>query len=273
MRLFQNLSIGKRIHLATLATFIGLWVVVILAAQDMYSHLHAGVSTKTQHLVEAAYSVVEHYHDAAKAGTYTEEEAKALAIKTLEGMRYHGKEYFWINDMHPTMIMHPIKPQLNGTDISDLKDPNGKRLFSAMAEVVKKEGAGFVEYMWAKPNETKLYPKVSYVKGFKPWGWIIGSGVYVDEVDANVRDAVQILLVASGCIILLLLIIATLMARSITRPVDGIKAAMQRLIDGDFEHAIVGANRRDEIGEMARAVDVFRLQAIRLKEAEEGARA
>ena len=102
-----------------------------------------------------------------------------------------NKDYFWINDMHPTMIMHPFKPELDGKDLSDSKDPNGKKLFVEFVEVCKDKGEGFVDYYWPKYGADKPQPKLSFVKLFKEWGWIIGTGIYIDDIDAivNARKA------------------------------------------------------------------------------------
>ncbi|MDP2256531.1 MAG: cache domain-containing protein, partial [Polaromonas sp.] len=107
-------------------------------------------------------------------------------MQAIRGLRYSGTEYFWINDMQPRMLMHPINPALEGKDLSGNKDPTGKHLFVEFVTTVKASGAGFVPYMWAKPGNDQPVPKVSYVKGFAPWGWIIGSGVYVDTVEAAI---------------------------------------------------------------------------------------
>jgi methyl-accepting chemotaxis protein len=99
-------------------------------------------------------------------------------------MRYGNDDYFWVNDLQPKLIMHPVKPELIGRDLSDMKDPNGKRLFVAFVDVVKQQGAGFVDYEWPKPGMAEPQPKLSYVAGFKPWNWVIGTGVYVDDLKA-----------------------------------------------------------------------------------------
>ena len=102
-----------------------------------------------------------------------------------------NKDYFWINDMHPTMIMHPFKPKLNGKDLSAIKDPNGKKLFMEFVKVCGDKGEGFVDYYWPKYGADKPQPKLSFVKLFKKWGWIIGTGIYIDDIDAivNARKA------------------------------------------------------------------------------------
>ena len=113
-------------------------------------------------------------------------QAQALALQAIRPLRYDAQEYFWINDMHPRVVMHPIKPELNGKNVSDIKDPNGKQIFVEFAKVAKEKDAGFVDYQWAKPNESKPSDKLSYVKSVKEWGWVVGTGIYVDDVKKQV---------------------------------------------------------------------------------------
>jgi len=107
----------------------------------------------------------------------------------VKGLRYgpESKDYFWINDLHPAMIMHPYKPEMDGKDLSDNKDPNGKKLFVEFARVSKENGEGFVDYMWPKYGADKPQPKLSFVKLFKEWGWVVGTGLYIDEIDALIN--------------------------------------------------------------------------------------
>jgi len=126
------------------------------------------------------------------SGVYMEvAEAKLQADSAaiIENLRYgpESKDYFWINDMGPTMIMHPYKPQLNGKDLSQSKDPNGKKLFVEFVNVCREKGEGFVDYHWPKYGADKPQPKVSFVKLFKKWNWIIGTGMYVDDIEALVK--------------------------------------------------------------------------------------
>jgi len=117
------------------------------------------------------------------------EEAKTKAADLIKHLRYgpENKDYFWINDMTPTMIMHPYKPQLNGKDLSGIKDPKGKKLFIEFVRVCKEKGEGFVDYYWPKYGADKPQPKLSFVKLFKKWNWIIGTGVYMDEIESAVQ--------------------------------------------------------------------------------------
>jgi methyl-accepting chemotaxis protein len=108
------------------------------------------------------------------AGELSFEAAQKQALSVIKTMRYGSNEYFGINDLEPKMIMHPFKPELNGKDLSENKDPNGKHLFVEMAQVCKEKKAGFVDYMWEKPGASIPIPKISYVKLFTKWDGLLG---------------------------------------------------------------------------------------------------
>ncbi len=138
---------------------------------------------------ETAWSLLSDYRDRELSGELTTSEAKLRAILRIGKLRYgpEKKDYFWINDMTPLMLMHPYRPDLVNKDVSDFKDPHGKRLFFEMVQLVQRHEAGYVEYMWQwKDDPTKIAPKISYVKKFVPWGWVIGTGMYIDDVHAEV---------------------------------------------------------------------------------------
>jgi methyl-accepting chemotaxis protein len=136
--------------------------------------------------VQTAMSILE----AVEKDTNLSPEEKQKKVSALiQGLRYgsDNKDYFWINDMHPRMVMHPYKPELNGQDLSENKDPNGKKLFVEFAKVCKASGEGFVDYMWPKYGADKPQPKLSFVKLFKEWNWVIGTGLYIDDIDVMVN--------------------------------------------------------------------------------------
>lgn len=138
-----------------------------------------------QELTNSASSILEKYHKDEVEGLISKEEAQQTAISRIQYLRYgdENKDYFWITDMHPIMIMHPYVPELNGTDLSDYEDSHGKKMFMEFVKTVKEHDHGFVEYMWQwKDDSTHVVPKLSYVSAFKPWGWIIGTGIYIEDV-------------------------------------------------------------------------------------------
>jgi len=206
--------------------------------------------TKTKQVVETATGVVNNYVQLAKAGTMTKAQAQQAAIVAVKSLRYNKDDYFWINDTTPTMIVHPIKPELDGKDLTDTKDPKGKAIFVEMASVAKKNGAGFVDYMWPKPGQEKPVPKISYVKLVPEWNWVVGSGVYVDDVRKEVGAVFGTLLICVPIITLLTLLFLLAVARSISKPVGELMVAANELAAGNIDFAIKHRSA-DEIGSLA----------------------
>lgn len=139
-------------------------------------------------LTETVWSLLESYHERELSGELTRAEAQLRAVLRIGKLRYgpEKKDYFWINDMTPRVIMHPYRSDLVGQDVSDFKDSHGKRLFTEFVKVVQRQGQGYVHYMWQwKDDPTKNVPKISYIKEFKPWGWIVGTGIYINDVHAE----------------------------------------------------------------------------------------
>jgi methyl-accepting chemotaxis protein len=160
-------------------------IIAWFAGASLRTEITEGRAEKTRQLVQAAYGVIQHFHSEQLAGKLSEADAQRTAMAVIKSLRYDTSEYFWINDMEPRMIMHPGKPALDGTQIGAMADPNGKQLFIEMVDKVKREGGGFVDYMWPKLGSGQPVGKISYVQGFAPWGWVIGSGVYTDDTAAK----------------------------------------------------------------------------------------
>lgn len=145
-------------------------------------------------LSNSAMSSVKHYAKMSLNGALTEKEAKQQAINHLRDLRYgpDNKDYFWINDTYPRMIMHPYRPDLEGKDVTDETDPAGQRLFQDFLAAVKSEGAGYVNYHWQwQDDPSRIFSKISYVQEYLPWQWVIGTGVYVEDVHAQVAAITQ----------------------------------------------------------------------------------
>ncbi|MGE5546318.1 MAG: methyl-accepting chemotaxis protein [Solirubrobacterales bacterium] len=260
----DNLTFRWKILLIVGASLVGMAVTLGLGLNTLRHDLMDGRRVKTQHVVEAAHGVVMHYVREAQAGRMPEADAKAAALAALKDMRYGGTEYFWVNDMTPRMVMHPIKPELDGKDISDFKDPEGKRLFVAFVETVLKSKAGFVDYLWPKPGHEQPVPKISYVMGVDAWGWVVGSGIYVDDVDAAFWSEATRQGVANAAIIVLVLALSWWIGRGAVNAMASVTESMLRLADGDTNISLAGRDRKDEIGNMLRAVEVFRDNALKV---------
>jgi methyl-accepting chemotaxis protein len=226
------LSLGIGITICFTAVFFWLYPKI---KTDMYEAKYL----KTRHLVETAWGVIDHYSSLTKSGALKESEAKKAAMDTISTMRYGDNEYFWITDTRPYMVMHSIKPELNGKDISGSKDPNGKFLFVEMAKVAKQQGAGFVDYYWPKPNQPEPVPKISYVKLHPYWNWVVGSGIYIDDVEKEVGVIFYTILIVIVLIASLSLLISFFMSRSIANPInkiiDGLNQASDQIAAASSE--------------------------------------
>ncbi len=154
---------------------------------ELASRIRHEREENTKVAVESVFKILEHFQTLAQDGKISKEEAQNQAKSIVKDLRYHDQEYFWINDLTPTIIMHPTKPELDGKPAGEMKDPNGVQIFVEFARVAKEKGAGSVHYMWPKPGAEAPSPKISFVKLFEPWGWVIGNGVYVDDIEADVK--------------------------------------------------------------------------------------
>lgn len=238
------------------ATMLVVAMTAGLSLDRLYDHLLDGRKAKVQNLVESAHSVMSAYAAKAESGELTEADAKKQALIAVESMRYDGGNYFWINDTHPTMIMHPIKPALNGKDLSSFQDPKKNFLFKDMVSAVKSGGAGFVDYYWAKPaNKDLPIAKVSYVKHLANWDWIVGSGIYLDDVDVVYRAEV---LRFAAIITVLLLAVAGLMIwvmRGINRSLSTASETATSIAAGNLNNEISRTHSGDAVDNLLGALD------------------
>ena len=223
--MLRRLSLSQRIlalGIAIVVCFTGLlgWLY-----PQLRMHIYESKHVALRQLVESAASSVEAEVAATRRGEITDAEAKQRALATLRSLRYDGDNYFWVNDTTPAMVMHPMKPDLDGKDLSGYKDPRGTFLFRNMVDVCAARGAGYVDYMWAKPKHDKPVPKSSYVKLVPEWNWIVGSGMYLDDVAAEANGVLFLVLGVCALIIAGSLTLSWLLARSIAHPI---------------QHAIVG---------------------------------
>ena len=217
----QQLSISRRLQLLIASAVVGILALTGLFLASEKSMILEERQNNVRQTVETAETIVRHFYELANQHKLTESDAKLAAMDAVKAMRYGDNGYFWINDMQPMMLMHPIKQELVGKNLADFKDPEGKLLYMEMLNVVKAHGSGYVFHVWTKPGSSTPVPKVSYVKAFAPWGWIIASGVYIDSVDASFHAR---LLSASGFTLLLtviLVLVSIFIARSLINQLGG----------------------------------------------------
>ncbi len=235
MKTLRSMSISRRLWLILVLAVAMLLTLGLLMLNQIHSDLYKAKAEKTRHVVETAAGVLAYYQGLEAAGSLTREAAQQQAIAAVRGLRYAGSDYFWINDLGPKMVMHPTNPKLEGQDLGTIRDPDGFALFSEMVVLAKAKGAGSIDYRWPKPGASEPVAKTSYIQLFQPWGWIIGSGVYIDDMQAEfqrqLRDAS--LLGAGIAVILALLVI--MIARSIVLPLREAEEAMATIASGEAD--------------------------------------
>ena len=187
---------------------------------------------KVQHQAETAWNLVIFYVEQEKKGHLKRDVAQQQAMAAVKQLRYGDSGYFWINDTGPRMIMHPIKPALDGKDLSGSKDPNGKHLFVEFVKVAREKGGGFVDYFWPKPGHEEPVAKISYVKLIPEWNWIVGTGLYVDDVEAELSSMRTANLTVVALVLLISCVLIALVNRSITKPLGKVRQAIFALAQG-----------------------------------------
>lgn len=272
------MQVKTRLMLGGLAAFIGLLAVSATALFLEKHNMLEDRKTKTRHLVESAHTVLMHFQAMEKSGALTTQQAQDAAIQAVQAMRYEQKEYFWLNDMTspiPKMIMHPAVPALNGKvldganfncattlqaglDAPVVHTDGKKNLFVAFNEVVQASGRGFVTYNWPKPKlgggtTEELFGKLSYVQKFEPWGWVVGSGIYIDDVDKKFWE----LVIQFGAMVLVVMLIIAAMIRwqvlSITRPLNDLRSMVMRIQSTSDFSLRLNIQSQDEVGQTAMA--------------------
>lgn len=245
-QLLNRLPVMYKLGLLTLISIIGLLTASSYLVWNEYQQSRQDRERLVLNMVEVASSVLNWAYQFETSGKMPREEAQALAKASIAQMRYGKNDYFWINDMDVNIVMHPIKPELNGKSGSAIRDPKGLAVFVAVVEKVRKDKAGFVQYLWPKPGLEQPVEKISYVKGFEPWGWVVGSGLYTDDLWTEfIANASQI-----GIIIFVLVLItgwiAYLISRSVARGIAKAVSVVEAMSEGDLSVSIT-ARGSDEI--------------------------
>ena len=185
VRLWKGRSYRYKTLSLLIAAIIPLWAIFLFYLMPLVrDNMYEDRKVMLRNTVDLASNTIDYYYKQFEEKKMTEDEAKKHALDALARFRYAGKEYFWVNDLNAVVLMHPIKPELNGKDASATADPNGVHLFVEFAKTGKSEaGEGYVSYMWPKPGSPSPEPKISFVRQFKGWKWVVGTGVYVDDVE------------------------------------------------------------------------------------------
>ena len=216
-----------------LAILFFLLMIFLVILPSSERSIMEGKKETISELTNTAWSLMEEYRQEVADGRMTESEAKQKAAERIGLIRYGDeyKDYFWIITSEPRMIMHPYRSELIGESLLDYEDPEGKRLFVESAVLVAEQQEGFIYYMWQwKDDSTRIVPKLSYVKGFEAWNWIIGTGIYLEDVRLEINVLKRKLLVTTLFFALLIGLVLVIIIRQSLRIEHKRSAAEERLM-------------------------------------------
>ncbi len=217
------MTISARLWTLVIASLISMMVLMAFSLNSTYKQL---VSAKEQQLEitsDIVVNQIQTYLEQVNSGKISLDQAKQRASDWLKQVRYEGENYFWVMDRHPNMIMHPIKPALDGKDLSKTQDKVGNYLFVDMVKAIQAgDGLGYVEYYWSRPGEEEPVPKLSIVREIKELGWIVGTGIYIDDIDAAFQSALIHDLEISALALIILLTMAIYIIRQVSQSINTI---------------------------------------------------
>ncbi|WP_186092154.1 methyl-accepting chemotaxis protein [Burkholderia gladioli] len=267
----RTLTLNRKLTSMIAILWIGLLLIAGFGAwharQSMLEARRAALAS----LVSEAYGVAEHYYQLAQQHTLPEDEAKQRALDAIAAMRYGSDGYISINDSQPAMIMHPIKPALNGTNLANFADPNGAHLFVDIVKAGKEGGEGssapgYVRYLWPKPGADAPVEKTSVVRRFAPWDWFLVTGMYMDDIRAAMYRDILIWLAVSGALGIVASLLMVLVLRSVRRSLGGhLESAVetaQRIAQGDLTAHV--ALRGDDRGSLLHALHTMQAGLIEM---------
>lgn len=252
MKFVNDLSVSMKMWAIMGASVFGLFFVAFVGLYGYHDNVLDARKKEAQHLVETVIGGLEAYHSKAERGLFSVEEAQAQAKQYIADLRYDGSNYFWVNDRQATIVVHPINPELEGEDASHIKDAQGVRLFSEFAKVGQQANGGFVHYYWNRPGDDKAVPKIAYVRASGGWGWIVGTGIYIDDVNHMFWNMAWKFVLVVGACLFVIGAIAMLLVKNITRSISHLREVMEVVVlRGDLT-VRTNIDQSDEIGVMAR---------------------
>ena len=254
----NNVTIKIKLLLVSLLVSLVLVALAIESLIATRSGLMDAKKTMLTTQIDTATSLLSYYEGEVNSGHMSLTKAQEAAKEHIKALRYNGKEYFFILNDKVQGVMHPIVPALDNTDLSNIKDPQGKHLFVEFAKVAKESKEGYVSYMWPKPGSDTPLPKLTFVRSFPAWGWIVGTGVYIDDVDNDFKN----LVIVKGIVIALLILVVSGVLIAIERSIGYKLEKMQKMAEelasgnGDLTKRLV-ITGEDELGQTAKSINSF----------------
>ena len=237
MNALTNLRVATRMQILVALTLVGLLVLCFSALLQLKGSMLEDRKQKTQNLVEVGMGILAYHHKLATDGKLSEEEAKIAARNALRGLRYGKDDYFFGTDTNGLYYLHGGNPATEGQNRIDLKDTNGKLLIKELIAAAQ-AGGGFVDYWFPRAGQQQAEPKLSYAKLFAPWNWMLGTGIYIDDVDTEYRKSALVLGSISAVLLTVLIVFGWMVGNSVIKQLGGepklATEVMQRVAAGDL---------------------------------------
>ena len=257
LKLIQDLNVRNKLWLITGAVMLVLLTEMVISGIALKENLLEDRKLTTKELVEVASKTLDYYYSEAQAGNLSEAEAKTQAVNVIKSMRYGKSGYFWINDYDATVVMHPLKPKITGKNMRNSRDGDGKQHWLEFINTVKADGEGFVEYTFLLKSKNIVAPKIAYIKGFKPWNWIVGTGIYVNDVDEIFNNQLKTQFIEISIFLVVILLINQLISNSIVGPVQALSEIINKVCTDKILTLRTNFTHRDEIGKMGADLDAM----------------
>jgi len=261
VRLLDRLKIKQKLTLVLALSGLSLLAAVLLGGSILHQKMVSDREAQTKQLVEVALGIVRSWYDKAQSGSVTEEAAQAGAIAALRPLRYGNDGYFAINRYDGMTVLHSNKPALERKYRMDVTDVDGVPHVRLQIEAAR-AGGGFVYFRFPRIGGTEAVPKVYYAAAFEPWQWVVGTGVYIDDIDGEFRANFARLAAIAATIFAVATLCAYSVNQNISASLGRLKVNMERLAAGDLTAEIADAERGDEVGEMGKAMRVFKVNAV-----------
>ena len=282
--MISNLTVLKKMLIIGFLTVFAFTIIGTISLVKQKNILVSEKKAKLVNIVELPYSLIEAEYKAFQDGKIDEKTAKENALNTIKKLRYDGKNYFWVNDdtlPYPKMVMHSLSPALDGKVLNaekfncatvleygnnseKIKTDGKKNLFQSFVEVVNKSNSGFVTYLWSKPkadgtNTEELFEKLSFVKKFDKWGWVIGSGIYIDDIESEFNKTLISILLTLFFLLVLLGVFSYFIIKDIVSKVNlldnGLANFFKFLNKENNNVQSISIDSKDEIGRMAKVIN------------------
>lgn len=261
--MFSKMNIVWKLGLLLSVALIGLCVMTGISLVKTSEILVESRKNELKSIVASNREILKYYHKQSESGFMVESSAQIAAFDVIRAVRYGNNDYIFVYDFDGTNLVLGPKPKVEGKNLLKLKDVNGIQFVKELIDEAKKDG-GFVSYHFPKAGAKEASPKLGYAMGFKPWNIMIGTGVYMDDLEASVAEARNEAIIKALIIILIVVVGGVSIGRSIAGPIKKITASMNKLADGDKTIEVLYTNLKNEIGDLARALLAFKENAIKV---------